>query len=567
MGIRRDIGASGSVFPITVGANSGTVGSQTTATFSTAEAATTIVVSVAMSNSIPTNWTSTAVAWSGATPAGASTFTVRSTQTSSAGNYRVSIWTANCTQTLSSQAVVVTVGATSTAACISVSVDALVGAMDTGGLTSGTFWASAAIPTTTISPPILGSWIYVAAGTESATPLVNNGLTRVHINLSEATGPTNAAIGSVEPAPGTPVSAGWTPSQGFGAIAALEILADLEYAATDSASAGDRFAAYASIGPQATAFQPNVFQENAFNIEGGSSGPTSPTGTQQDTALASDILDALVNPDFGPQSDSALASDAFGVTRTANVAQSDTALASDAEGVARTANVGQTDTARASDAVDVARAANVAQTDTALASDVVGVTRTANVAQTDTALASDAVGVGLAVILTQTDTALARDSEDVAIGAGAAIQVTQADSALASDAQDVTRTANVAQTDTALASDSEAVTRTANVAQTDTALASDAMDVAVAAAGALLGTFSDAVLASDAEALAIVKNVAQSDSAVALDSWGVALGSLSATGTQQDTARASDSMDGHVFTGGGGALTYRFWVWNGATWV
>ena len=152
----------------------GTGTSLVSPTFSTASSTTLIVVSVGSSAYI-TDTQATSVAWTNSTPAGASTFTRQVWNRSSYGNHESSIWTATTSQTLSSQGVTVTGLRSAASQSAGMSVNVLVGASTTMGVSATplTDNSSAAI-SSTLNGVSSGSWIFLAVGGEDqvATPLV-----------------------------------------------------------------------------------------------------------------------------------------------------------------------------------------------------------------------------------------------------------------------------------------------------------------------------------------------------------------------------------------------------------
>ena len=207
--------ATGSSYPIIVDSVApGT--SITSGTFSTNEATALVVVTVGWQNFSGVVQHPLTVAWSGSTPAGASTFTkqVEFAFTGSGANAGgTSIWTATLSQTISAQAVVITPQTGDPNDSVSASIDILTGASTTMGVSNGQASAggSSVARNVTLNGITAGSWIYVGAGSETF-PLTVVDANTTQIDQTASTNGLVCAVGVNNTGTSGNINVGWAAS-------------------------------------------------------------------------------------------------------------------------------------------------------------------------------------------------------------------------------------------------------------------------------------------------------------------------------------------------------------------
>lgn len=474
MAIARD---SGAAYPLVNGA-SGTVSSVTVSGVTTNNASTLIVVRVGLANSVPTTQHPVTVAWSGGAPAGASTFTkqVEASGDAITQSHNGSIWTATCDQTVSGQAIVVTAAASSANCAFSVAVDALTGTSRSFGASPPSNWwngsATAATRALTIST---GSWVFVCAGTESATSLAVQGTT---VQDDQRADVPNAVVGTCGiDTSGTAgsLTVGWGTTTTWGGVAALEVLADAGIGLTDTVATSDAVSLYGPVAfAPTTAFQANAFQHvGAFQILAGTGAAPGPDWSVTDTVTTSDSAQlarvgavsatdtvttsdqvALARQSTATVSDSVTVSDDAQIARRAALSASDTVTTSDDAQITRVGAVTASDTVTTSDQALISRVGGLEVSDTVTTFDDVAIaTETgATFATTDTVVTSDAIALARALSLGCSDTVTVTD--DVAMQRAAGGQLTVTDVVSVTDAVAIARAAVLQISDTVTVTDS-----------------------------------------------------------------------------------------------------------------
>lgn len=214
--IARDTG--GSTFPITASSQTQTT---TTAGITTSAANTLCTVTVGSGNTDGTDSRVSTVAWSGGS--GCSATFSKQCEFATAGNFSEasSIWTASCSTQLTGRAVEVML-ATNTADQITVvAVDCLVNAAASANC-SGQAGTGSTARSATLSGVLAGSWIYVAAMSETC-PLSPVASTTELLEANNGVPNGCAASGVNNTGTSGSVNAGWSSSAAFSAAAALEI--------------------------------------------------------------------------------------------------------------------------------------------------------------------------------------------------------------------------------------------------------------------------------------------------------------------------------------------------------
>jgi hypothetical protein len=460
MAIARD---TGSAYPVSASANSGTVTAVTTATISATADTTLIVVSVGMSNANPTNWSPPTVAWASAN-ASCTGFTSQVSYTSASSDKNASIWTSVCSGAFSNIAITVTAGGTgSTNAVMVVTVDALKGASTTVGASNGAAWSgSSTAPTTTVAGVATGSWIYVAAGAEagaSGTPVAD---TTEIIDQTNGSGPSFATTGVNTTGTSGNIPVGWSDSTTWGAVAALEVQVTTGAAATQTeiSTASDAATGF-NVEDARTFFQGNGFQENAFIVlaQVGGTDPNAKSATESETYAVTDSQDHKA--DLKPT----LTAETFGVTDTV--------------GRGAYSKSDESETSAASDSQDNGLGIKPSVSETFAVADSQGHKIDLKPGQSDTFGVTDSEGHKVDIKTDQSETSGATDSQ----ATGVYVSKDESDTSTAIDAQAGTQGAvndfanEQSDTSTAVDSDSQAIYRTAD--QSDSSAATDSEDRAV----------------------------------------------------------------------------------------
>jgi hypothetical protein len=443
-------------------------------------------------------------------------------------------------------------------------VDAIIGAQETGGVSNGAEnGTSGTSPiAVTLTGVTLDSWLYTGSCDETGaqTPVTDT------LEKFEVTGSSSTRVGVNETGTSGNISVGWSTSPIFSSVTALEILASTGVfnSQDDDVTTSDRIGIFKGYVPY-TFFQQNVFQENAFAILGGSTGPAGAfSQTVTDAAYASDSLGIVNALTVGfAQTENAVANDSETWRLAAAYPVTDGIRANDSENWALAAKASITDAAYAQDDLDYGLAPRVSVTENAVANDAEAWTLAAQYSITDTAVASEAQDVFVQTSTgafgdTLTDNAVANDSEGWALQAKASVT----DNAVINDTGAVGVGSRVSVTDACNTSDALAFALAAAYSERDNAVVSDSVLSAKAMASAL----SDAAYANDALGVALGLNNAASlqDSALASDAFAHALGSASINVSIADAAFASDALG---VARGSSSINQTFKVWSGAAWV
>lgn len=222
MSITRDTGSS---FPVTLGFTDAFMVPATSAAFSTSASVCLIVVCVAWRNNTASASPHT-VAWNTATPAGASAFTQVKAISAAAGNIASSIWTATTTSPLTNVHVDTSVSVGDSQDCASITIDALTGAQSTiGASSSATSDAVAINRALTVTGVVAGSWLYVALSSDGAVALTTVASTTTLLETLEVANGMNGDVGVNTSGTSGSISVGWTGTQAFNAMVAVEIKA------------------------------------------------------------------------------------------------------------------------------------------------------------------------------------------------------------------------------------------------------------------------------------------------------------------------------------------------------
>jgi hypothetical protein len=242
-------------------------------TFSTVTAATVLLATVSVTASGAQNESSVTLAWTGSTPAGASTWSKVGQAISADNTSVVAVFLASCTQTLSSVGVTSS-GWVDTYPDVHLAVDAYTGASATLGatqFTTGTSGAAAASITTTGS----GSWV-IGGGVVSTTSTAPTYISSpAHTQIYGAASTNNSDYGWSARLTSA-VNAG---AYSFGTTAPTSTKWNVAVVELQQAAAAG-----------GGAFQPGAFQGSAFQIAAGQSGALS--ASLSETLSPTDSVDA-----------------------------------------------------------------------------------------------------------------------------------------------------------------------------------------------------------------------------------------------------------------------------------